>query len=358
MLSNLMLFYREYAPAVYFMLRRKSINRRLRQIKFLLMTPVLSIISVFNCVREKMAKNLNLIYKRTEKESYEFELVFVGIVKNEGAYIEEWLTYHEMAGVERFVIYDNESTDDLKNILRPYIERGLVEYIYFPGRAKQLDAYYDGLQRYKNRARLMGFIDLDEFVISAVEGGKIEPAVLDLLEADESAAGVAINWYVYGSSGHKLKPEGIVTENYLYRSYRDDPVNEYIKTIGNPRLMKGYIFNPHTPIYRTGYHSINGRGVQVDVDKKGRATERSSDAKDAKLDEGCEKLRINHYFCKSEEEGKRKFARGLATHEQDVKYEWDEYRKYDRNEVYDDVALKYAEAIKSLIQQNRKGHCE
>ena len=119
--------------------------------------------------------------------------------------------------------------------------------------------------------------------------------------------------------------------------------------------MKGYIFNPHTPVYLTGYHCVNGCGVWVEVDKKGRAVEKFADIESQK---NLEKLRINHYFCKSEEEGKRKFARGLATHEQDVKYGWDEYQKNDRNEIYDDIALKYAEAVKKLIQQNRKGHCE
>lgn len=70
-----------------------------------------------------------------KKESYKDNLSFVAIVKNEGPYIKEWIEYHKMVGVDRFYIYDNESTDNLEGILSDYIKSGEVVYKYYPGKS-------------------------------------------------------------------------------------------------------------------------------------------------------------------------------------------------------------------------------
>ena len=48
------------------------------------------------------------------------------IVKNEGRYLEEWIDYHLGIGVQKFFIYDNESTDSTKDILQRYERQGIV----------------------------------------------------------------------------------------------------------------------------------------------------------------------------------------------------------------------------------------
>ena len=50
------------------------------------------------------------------------------IAKNEGPYFKEWIEWHLNHGVDKFYIYDNESTDGTKNILDPYIKSGIVDY--------------------------------------------------------------------------------------------------------------------------------------------------------------------------------------------------------------------------------------
>ncbi len=94
----------------------------------------------------------------------------------------------------------------------------------------------------------MGFFDLDEFVVP-VEKKTLVDVIQEILNKNPFAGGVAINWYVYGSAGHKTKPEGLVMENYLYRAKDDYRNNHCVKTVVNPRLTKGYIFDPHTPTY-------------------------------------------------------------------------------------------------------------
>ena len=91
-------------------------------------------------------------------------LAFVLIAKNEAPYITEWLDFHIKQGVSHFIIYDNESTDNLREVLRPYIESGTVIYSIITGKIRQLDAYNMALHDYGHKFKYMGFIDADEFV--------------------------------------------------------------------------------------------------------------------------------------------------------------------------------------------------
>ena len=66
-------------------------------------------------------------------------------------------------------------------------------------------------------------------------------------------------------------------------------------------------------------------------------------------DNSYRKLRINHYYCKSEEECHAKFSRGLADDDKNEKRKWDQFIRFDRNEVFDDIMMQYQ---KKLLQNN------
>ena len=63
----------------------------------------------------------------------QYYLAVCAIAKDEGPYFKEWIEWHRKQGVDKFYVYDNESTDCTKEVLEPYIKSGLVEYTYFPG---------------------------------------------------------------------------------------------------------------------------------------------------------------------------------------------------------------------------------
>ena len=91
-------------------------------------------------------------------------LAFVLIAKNEAPYIKEWLDFHIKQGVSHFIIYNNESTDNFSEVLRPYIESGRVTYSTIKGKIRQSDVYNKAVHDYGNTFKYMGFIDTDEFV--------------------------------------------------------------------------------------------------------------------------------------------------------------------------------------------------
>lgn len=91
-------------------------------------------------------------------------LAFVLIAKNEAPYIEEWINFHHKQGVSHFIIYDNDSTDNFHEVLKPYIDSGLVTYKLLSGKARQLDAYNMALHDYGRKFKYMAMIDADEFM--------------------------------------------------------------------------------------------------------------------------------------------------------------------------------------------------
>ena len=99
-----------------------------------------------------------------DKDLFLYGLAVVAIMKNEGAYLKEWLDYHLAAGVDHFYLYDNESPDNQSEVAKPYIEAGLVTYTPFPGKNMQYPAYNDAVKRFKFQSRYMAFIDGDEFI--------------------------------------------------------------------------------------------------------------------------------------------------------------------------------------------------
>ena len=68
-----------------------------------------------------------------DKDLFPHDLAIAAILKDEGRYLKEWLDYHLAAGVDHFYLYDNDSTVNQAEVVKPYVEAGLVDYIPMPG---------------------------------------------------------------------------------------------------------------------------------------------------------------------------------------------------------------------------------
>lgn len=240
-----------------------------------------------------------------------YYLAVCAIAKNEGPYFKEWIEWHRKQGVEKFYIYDNESTDETKEVLAPYIETGLVEYRYWPGRKQQLAAYDDCFERHRLDTRWLAVIDLDEFIVPVRD--KDIPAFLRRME---QFSVVEINWLVYGSGGAKTREPGGVMERFHCHSLPDNRLNTHVKSIADPRRvctmvgcheaarLSGKAADSHGKVLKKGFRD---RKPQQDV------------------------IRINHYAVKSYEEFLAKRARGRARVNtlRDMNY----FEQYDLNDV-------------------------
>ena len=53
-------------------------------------------------------------------------LTFATNFKNENPYLKDWIEYHVKVGVDHFYLYDQDGSEEAKEILRPYEENGIV----------------------------------------------------------------------------------------------------------------------------------------------------------------------------------------------------------------------------------------
>lgn len=322
-------------------IKRTFKNNYISNLILLVLSPYIIINYLFSIIYEKIIgfKLTERLINKEKNKRFDYELAFVCISKNEGPYIKEWIEFHKLVGVSKFYFFDNESNDDTYNILQPYIKSGLVDYFLVKGKAKQLIVYNEAIRKYKNYCRWMGFIDMDEYVIPVDNNKKIWEVVNELVyKAKKGAAGVGINWAIYGTSGLKTKPHGLIMENYTMRAHDNYSLNIHIKTICNPRLVKEYI-SPHYPFYKRGAYSIT-EGTNKRLYGWGDK------------DILYKNLRINHYYTKSEEEYIAKRNRGLG--DRVGRYNEQHFCKYNKNDVEDNIMSFYIPIIKSAILDNQK----
>lgn len=246
-----------------------------------------------------------------DKSAPKHYLSVCAIAKNEGAYFKEWIEWHQKQGVEKFYIYDNESTDCTKEVLAPFIESGVVEYTYFPGQKKQLAAYDDCFERHRLETRWLAVIDLDEFIVPMQY--KDIPSFLRPLE---KFSVVEINWLCYGSGGAKTREPGGVMERFKRHSHPEHKLNTHVKSIVDPRRV----------CTMTGCHEasrISGKAA----DSHGNPLKKGFRDRVPQQDV----IRINHYAVKSYEEflGKRSRGRARVTTLRDMSY----FEQYDLNDI-------------------------
>ncbi|MDR0449339.1 MAG: glycosyltransferase family 92 protein [Rickettsiales bacterium] len=260
------------------------------------------------------------------------KLAVVAIAKNEAPYFREWIEFHKLVGVEKFYIYDNESTDNTKEVLEPYIKSGLVEYTFIPGERQQHPAYRDCVAKHKFDTEWLAFIDLDEFLVpqTTSNGGGYCATIPGYLDSLPRAASMVLaGWVMYGSNGHETKPEGLVVENFKTRA---DSKNVWLpgdmyKSVAKPRFI--------TDVRNHRQKMFAGKEIAEYFGK-------ISDWR----------LRCNHYHCKSWEEYQKRAPRGAAYRgiaSGATKYTREHFDFSDQNDVPDPIMDKYIPALKAKL---------
>lgn len=262
-------------------------------------------------------------------------LSIVAIVKNEADDIQEWIEFHRMVGVTHFYIYDNESDDHLRDVLKPYLEEGIVTYTWWPGSDQQLAVYNDAIARYQYRTRYMAVIDADEFLFP-VENVNLLDVIDGIYALDFRAGCICVNWREYGSSGFEVRPEGLLTETHLYRGADNFMKNAHVKAVCNPRKVEQFV-NPHFPAMKEKSMIITEEGTMCNLSYR--------------FERSCKKLRINHYYIKSKDEFYKKARRGWPDQmnydkqEADIAYNFALYES-GLNQVYDPIMERYLPELK------------
>ncbi|WP_316359490.1 glycosyltransferase family 92 protein [Candidatus Neptunichlamydia sp. REUL1] len=100
--------------------------------------------------------------------------------RNEGRFLEEWIEYHRLIGVNHFYLYNHCSTDNYEEVLQKYVDMGIVTLEKNLNQDKPhikrlpngfiLDVVQHAnanhfMESYAKESEWVAHIDIDEFIV-------------------------------------------------------------------------------------------------------------------------------------------------------------------------------------------------
>ena len=159
------------------------------------------------------------------------KVALVCIAKNEDNYLDEWVDYHALLGVDDVFVYQNDWR------LNPKREHGNLTLIEFDGECRQLAAYNDFVFNRSGPYDFGIFIDADEFVCMLDEKVSLKGFLSRVADCKDAVPAVALNWRLFGDSGR----ERVVDGDYsLLKRFTmcQRGLNLHVKTIVNFNAMR------------------------------------------------------------------------------------------------------------------------
>jgi len=259
-----------------------------------------------------------------------YYLSLCSIIKDE-RYLEEFIIYYNILGVEHFYIYDNESSYSISDRLnKPYFQK-LCTILKIKGQIQQLNAYNDCIQNFGKETKWLIVVDGDEYIVP-----KKDWSMRDFLNKYEDAHAIGINWVMYGSSFYDKKQEGLLINNYRYCS---NTQNKHIKTVFQPKYVKNFTKDPH-------HLNIHNPSKYIDA-------KRNIISGPFNNNFTIDIIQINHYTGKSKEEQYEKNKRGYPDHLGQYNVPNDNVIHTLYNDVIDNfIADKYLDHVKSYFEKN------
>jgi len=242
-------------------------------------------------------------------ESYEnnlkYKLSVIGIFKNETMNLKIWIEHYLWQGVEHFYLIDNDSDDNPDFILNPYIEKGLVTLYKLPEKYKQLEHYKTIWMRENipSQTKWLIMADLDEFWFSP------NNKLINIIDDYDFYDVIYSNWKMFGSDGNDKHPYDIRT-NIVFRQPELSSNTKWICKPKNINLNNIFIHN-----------IIHNKVKEIYIN---------------------DKIQLNHYPIQSREffEKVKLTRTDVASQKSDNIRDWDYFKKYNENMIYEDTILK------------------
>ncbi len=253
------------------------------------------------------------------------------IVKNEAPYLREWIEFHKIVGVEHFYIYDNNSTDNTEELLKPYAKKGEITYTKWPQHPGQLQAYQHCLNTHGHKTKWLAYIDLDEFLHPTKQDN-----LKKTLKKYEKHPALAVNWQIYASNGHQKNPKGLITENYTKKAPTNYNENRHIKSIIQPQHTIEPI-TPHAFRYKKGECAVQEDHTEIRPTKSNHMGAMTDKVK-------VNVIRINHYSTMSRQEHLR--SAGMLRADSSKRKEGG---FFERNEVIDTTIHRFLPMLKKRL---------
>lgn len=195
-----------------------------------------------------------------DTKKHRHNVAICAIFQNEADYLKEWIEYHRLIGVERFYLYNHNSTDHYRAVLKPYIETGIVKLSHVKKKAHRLTewnriqcrTYIDCIREIAEKVNWLALIDIDEFIVLS------EPITLGhFLSRYPNAGAICVHWQMFGTSGIKQIPENrLLIETLTLKALPENPDNEHVKSIVRPNRVEE-MKNPHYVKCLAPWYAVN-----------------------------------------------------------------------------------------------------
>jgi tetratricopeptide (TPR) repeat protein len=186
-------------------------------------------------------------------ESGKNRVALLTSVRNEGVWLPEWIAYHLALGFDKIVIYANDCTDSSDNLLKELDRFNYIKYIenkLSESDRPQFKAYFDALNIDKVVVdyEWVMVLDADEFLVLHQDDNIHQ----FIRRFDDSIDAVAINWKIFGSSGHHSRTDDLVIQRFQQCSNYNNFRNGHIKSLARTKRILS--FGVHIPIFAPGYN--------------------------------------------------------------------------------------------------------
>lgn len=278
---------------------------------------------------------------RTSKYYLSLCLIF----KNEAPFLKEWLDYHLAIGVDHFYLYDNNSDDQYRELIEPYVNSGLVTLIEFPYDHAQMKAYEDCYNRYKEDNNWISFLDADEFICP-----KKCDNIKNWLRGYDKYPAIMINWLMFGTGGvieHDYN-KNVIEQYHLSWEH----LHPFGKCIINTRWDVASFNNTYVHHHTIMKYKMFGIEVNLPaVDQFKRIHVRESDLNRNKYKKEQGVIQINHYFTKAWNIYSSKIRKTDVVYKKNPKKDIDYFYKFESKCTHIDYSI-YRYIIKLKFYQN------
>ncbi|KAI5077686.1 hypothetical protein GOP47_0007510 [Adiantum capillus-veneris] len=161
-----------------------------------------------------------------EETQRPFFLCVCSLVWNGAKFLKEWIMYHSSLGAQRFFLYDNNSDDDIENVLESLRSYNVSRHPW-PWLKTQEASFSHCAVRASSQCKWVAFIDLDEFIfpkgfVHTKVSEVIEPPLHCLIKeydrVDKGKLGqLKISNFNFGPSGLRILPKSGQMVNYICR---------------------------------------------------------------------------------------------------------------------------------------------
>jgi hypothetical protein len=177
----------------------------------------------------------------------------------------------------------------------------------------------------------MLYLDADEF-LNLNKFANIKSFLGDFKEADA----IGINWLMFGTSGHKEQPKGLITEKFIRSEIR---LNKHVKSFVRPSVAIR-VNNPHYFIITNSNRYFSANGTKMSI----------GPFNNQPLSFIKSPIYIAHFYTQSEEEHLRRKSRQMDDGSLNKEGHLPEVHNFYNDVVNNQLQNKYSQRTKQFLK--------